>query len=133
MVNPQRVKFTSLSFEDLPDNVLRAQVELEWRGKRFQGTADTEGLEDQELICAAQAACRAIEAVVAESNTSFEYLRCEPVSAVGQDLAVVAVAVDSAVSHQYTVGVSQIRENLGDAAVRAALNATNRRLSALLE
>jgi hypothetical protein len=29
--------------------------------------------------------------------------------------------------------VAQIRENLGDAAVRAVLNATNRRLSALLE
>ena len=133
MTNPRRVKFASLSLEDLPDNVLRAFVELEWRGKIFYGTADTEWLEHQELICCARAACNALEAVVAESKTTFEYLQCEPVAAVGQTLAVVAVAIVSAVSHQYTIGASQIRDSPGDAAVRAVLSATNRRLSTLLE
>ena len=133
VVNPQRVKFIGLSYEDLPDNVMRSKVELEWQGQRYRGTADTECLEDQELISAAQAVCQALEAVVAGSNTSFEYLRCEAISAVGQSLAVVAVAVDSAVSHEYTVGISQIRDTPGNAAARAVLNATNRRMSALLE
>lgn len=133
MANPRRVKFTDLSFQDLPENVLRAQVELEWQGKTFKGCADAEWLENREFICAARAACQALERLVEGSNTSFEYLRCEPITAVGQRLAVVAVAVDSAVSHQYTVGVSRIRENPGNAAVRAVLNATNRRLSTILE
>ena len=133
VANPRRVKFTDLNFEDLPDNALRAQVELEWQGKRFQGTADAEWVEDREFICAARAACQALEMLVAGSNTSFEYLQCEPITAVGQMLAVVAVAVDSGVSHQYTVGVSRIKDDPGYAAVRAVLNATNRRLSTLLE
>jgi len=132
VTNPRRVKFTDLKFEYLPDNVLRASVELEWRAKTYQGTADTEWLEHQELICCARATCDALEAVTAESKTTFEYLQCEPVPAVGQTLAVVAVAIGSAVSHQYTIGVSQIKEIPGDAAVRAVLSATNRRLSTLL-
>ncbi|UCD25216.1 MAG: hypothetical protein JSW51_04645 [Gemmatimonadota bacterium] len=133
MVTPRRVKFTDLKFEYLPDNVLRARVELQWKGKTYHGTADTEWLEHQELICCAKATCNALEAVTAESKAKFEYLKCEPVTAVGQTLAVVAVAIGSAVSHQYTIGVSQIKENPGDSAVRAVLSATNRRLSTLLE
>ena len=133
VVNPRRVRFIGLSYEDLPGNVMRSKVELEWQGKRYCGTADTEWLEDQELISAAQAVCQALEAVVVGSNTSFDYLRCEEILAVGQSLAVVAVAVNSAVSHEYTVGISRIRETPGNAAVRAVLNATNRRLSTLLD
>ncbi|UCD25217.1 MAG: hypothetical protein JSW51_04650 [Gemmatimonadota bacterium] len=126
MVNPRRVKFTDLELEYLSDKVLRATVTLEWKEETYRGTAETEWIEHQELICCAKAACLALEAVTAKSKTEFEYLQCEPVTAVGQVLAVAAVAIGSAVSHQYMVGASQIKDSPGDSAVRAVLCATNR-------
>lgn len=132
MTTPRRVKFSKLTIEELPDNRLKASVELEWSGETYRGSADDILLENTEFACAAKAACEALEAVVAQTNTSFEYLSCQPVSSTGQDLAVAAVAVDSAASHQFSVGVCRIRDDAGQAAVRAVLNAANRRLATLL-
>jgi hypothetical protein len=132
VTTPRRVKFSTLILEELPENRLKASVELEWSGETYRGSADDVVIENTELACAAKAACEALEAVVAHTNTSFEYLSCQPVSSTGQDLAVAAVAVDSAASHQFSVGVCRIKDDAGQAAVRAVLNAANRRLATLL-
>ncbi len=132
MTAPRRVKFTNLTLEALPENRIRALVELEWSGETYTGSADDVAFENTEFSCAARAACEALEALVAHTSTSFEYLSCQPVSSTGQDLAVAAVAVDSAVSHQFSVGVCRIKEDAAHAAVRAVLNAANRRLATLL-
>jgi hypothetical protein len=132
VTTPRRVKFLNVRFEELSDNRLQAQVELEWDGETYRGSADDVLLEHTELSCAARAACVALESLVAHTRTSFEYLSCQPIASTGQALAVAAVAVDSAVSHQFSVGVCRIKEDPGPAAVRAVLNAANRRLATLL-
>jgi len=132
VTTPRRVKFSNLTFEELPENRLRASVELEWSGEKYCGSADDAVLENAELSCAARAACEALEALLAHTRTSFEYLSCQPISSHGEELAVAAVAVDTAANHQFSVGVCRIRNDAGDAAVRAVLNAANRRLATLL-
>jgi len=133
MTKPRRVKFVALKMDTSPDDRVRIQVDLEWRDVAYFGKAEEVLLEeDLEYMCAAKATCQALNNLVKDSETTFEYLKCEPVTAVGQELAVVAVAINSEAGHQYTVGVSRVRDDAPHAAVRAVLNAANRHLSALL-
>lgn len=133
MSKPRRVKFVTLHTETLPDNRIQVQVDLEWRDETYHGKAEEPLLkEDIEYACAAKAVCSALNDLVRPADTSFEYLKCEPVMAVGQELAVVAVAINVEGDHQYTVGVSRIRDDPPYAAVRAVLNAANRQLSSIL-
>jgi len=133
MSKPRRVKFVTLNTETLPDNRIRMQVDLEWRDETYYGKAEEPLLqEDVEYTCAAKATCSALNGLVEPAEASFEYLKCEPVTAVGQELAVVAVAINVEGDHQYTVGVSRVRDDAPYAAVRAVLNAANRQLSSLL-
>lgn len=128
----RRVRLAHVGTGDLPDNKLRVQVELEWAGETFVGTAEHVWCENAEFICAAKAACRALEAVVAKTHTTFEPLQSEAVSAVGRMLAVVALAIRSPEDNQYTVGVCAIGNDPAGASVRAVLSATNRRMTQLL-
>jgi hypothetical protein len=132
MPEQRRVRFLRLSVEDLPDNPLSARVELEWLGVTYQGTADVVWQENAEFICAAKATCSALEAVLQRAPVSFEYLKCEPTTAVGRLLAVAAVSVEAKDGAQYTVGVCPVGDDPADAAVRAVLSATNREVSRLL-
>ncbi len=132
MPEQRRVEFLRLSLEDLPDNRLSARVELEWLGVTYQGTADVVWQEHAEFVCAARATCRALEAVFECEPVSFEYLKCEPTTAVGRLLAVAAVSVRAKDGAQYTVGVCPVSDDPADAAVRAVLSATNREVSRLL-
>jgi hypothetical protein len=133
MTKPRRVKFVTLKADTLPDDRVRIQVDLEWRDETYCGKAEQALLEENlEYVCAAKATCEALNNLVKDADASFEYLKCEPVTAVGQELAVVAIAINSEGDHQYTVGVSRVRDDPPDAAVRAVLNAANRQLSNLL-
>ncbi len=133
MTKPRRVKFVALNMDTLPGDRVRMEVDLEWRDEAYSGTAEEVLLEeDVEFICAAKATCEALNSLVEGAGTTFEYLKCEPVTAVGQELAVVAVAIDVKGDHQYTVGVSRVRDDPPQASVRAVLNAANRQLSMLL-
>jgi len=128
----RRVRLATVGTGDLPDNKFRVQVELEWGGETYVGTAEQAWRENAEFICAANAACRALEAVVAPTGTKFEPLQSEAVSAVGRMLAVVALAIRSPDENQYTVGVCAITDDPAGASVRAVLSATNRRMTQLL-
>ena len=128
----RRVRLANVGLGDLPDNRLRVQVELEWCGETFVGMAEESWHESAEFTCAANAACRALEAVVEPTQTEFETLQCEAVRAVGRMLAVAAVAIHSPGGNQYTVGLCAIGEDPVGATVRAVLSATNRRMAQLL-
>ncbi len=128
----RRVRLVSVGTGDLPDNRLRVQVELEWGGEAYIGTAEEVWRENAEFTCAARATCRALEAVVAPTRTKFEPLQSEAVSAVGRMLAVVALAIRTSDDNQYTVGVCAITDDAAGASARAVLNATNRRLTQVL-
>ncbi|UCG86760.1 MAG: hypothetical protein JSW71_23175 [Gemmatimonadota bacterium] len=128
----RRVRLANVGTGDLPDNKLRVQVELEWGGETYVGMAEEVWRENAEFVCAANAACRALDAVVAPTHTRFEALQSEAVSAVGRMLAVVAVAIHSQGENQYTVGVCAIAGDPAGASVRAVLSATNRRMTRLL-
>jgi hypothetical protein len=117
---------------DLPDNRLRVQVELEWGDETFVGMAEEAWHDSAEFVCAADATCRALEAVVAETHAKFEALQSEGVRAVGRMLAVVAVEIKTPNVNQYTVGVCAINDDPVSATVRAILSATNRRMAQLL-
>ena len=129
----RRVRLTSVGLGDLPDNRLRVQVELEWDGKTFVGTAEETWHDNAEFVCAADATCRALEGVVAETHAEFETLQSEAVRAVGRMLAVVAVEIKTPDVSQYTVGVCAITDDPVSATVRAVLSATNRRMAHLLD
>ena len=128
----RRVRLVNVGTGDLPDNRLRVQVELEWGGETYIGTAEEVWRENAEFICAARATCRALEAVVAPTQTKFESLQSEAVSAVGRMLAVVALAIQASDGNQYTVGVCAITDDAAGASARAVLNATNRRMTQVL-
>ncbi len=133
MTKPRRVKFVNLTLDTLPEDKVHVEVELEWRGESYHGRTEEVLLqEDIEFTCAAKAACGALNTLMADRQTTFEYLKCEPITAVGQELAVVAVAIHVDGDNQYTVGVSRVRDDPPHAAVRAVLNAANRQLSILL-
>ena len=128
----RRVRLTRVGLGDLPNNRLRVQVELEWDGNAYVGTAEETWHENAEFVCAADATCRALEAVVAETDAKFESLQSEAVRAVGRMLAVVAVEISTPHVSQYSVGVCAITDDPVSATVRAILSATNRRMAQLL-
>ena len=128
----RRVRLTNVGLGDLPDNRLRVQVELEWGGEAYVGTAEEAWHENAEFVCAADATCRALEAVVAVTGAKFESLQSEAVRAVGRMLAVVAVEISTPEVNQYSVGVCAITDDPICATVRAILSATNRRMAQLL-
>jgi hypothetical protein len=126
MTKPRRVKFVSLILDTLPEDKVQVEVELEWRGESYYGrTKEVLLQEDIEFTCAARAACVALNTLMEDRQTTFEYLKCEPITAVGQELAVVAVAIHVDGDNQYTVGVSRVRDDPPHAAVRAVLNAAS--------
>ena len=132
MTEQRRVRFVGRDIQDLAEDQLRVQVELEWQGESYHGTADEVWRENAEFVCGARATCKALAAVTAAKSTTFTYLKCEPVTAVGSLLVIAAVSVESKGNKQYTVGVCPLVDDPVDAAVRAVLSATNRSMSLLL-
>jgi hypothetical protein len=122
----RRVRFVDAALDRPRVGLAIARVELEWAGRRFDGTAEGEGGSPCELRVSAQATLRALEAVL-DGQVSFELVGIKAIRIFDQDLVSVILRSPD-VPDRRLVGVSLVLIDPYRSAALAVLNATNRLL-----
>ena len=124
-MSQRRLRFDRADARDQQDGQCRVQVTLTF-GDRIIETSATESSEGKgPLKAAAEATLRAIEGAV-EGRFTCSLVDLDHVNALGKDLVAALVDVSFEGRVVQVFGSCQLSGNEIDAAVKAALNATNR-------
>ncbi|HEX8183616.1 MAG TPA: alpha-isopropylmalate synthase regulatory domain-containing protein [Blastocatellia bacterium] len=121
----RRLRFDHVDISEESDGRCRAQVTIAFGQRVIKTTAADDGGGTGPLRAAAVATLKAIEEA-AEGRFSSSLADLDHVNALGKDLIAVLVDVEFEGRQVQVFGSCQIGANDVDAAVKAALNATNR-------
>jgi hypothetical protein len=121
----KRLRFDHAEVERGPGNETRVKVKLSFGQRIIEATASGAGDEQSALKVAAEAALKAVEESV-DSRFTCSLADVDRVTALGKDLIAVLVNVRFEERDVQVFGSCQISGNEIDAAVKSALNATNR-------
>ena len=124
-LSPKRLRFDRAVEHDEDNSICRAEVTFSFADRAIQADARHSSEGSGRLKAACAAAFKAIEKVV-EDRFKCELVDLDHVNALGKDLIAVLVNVDFEGKQVQVFGSCQVAGNEIDAAVKAALNATNR-------
>lgn len=122
----RRVRFVDVEIREVRAAIGRGTVSLEWGGHVAAGEAEGANTPSGEVRIAAEAALRALEAVI-RGAISFHLVGVKAMRVFDSDLIVVLVRASSGEGASL-VGAALVAEAPTRAAVLAVLNATNRLL-----
>lgn len=121
----KRLRFDRVEMLKQEDGLTRVQVTFSYLDESIQASAAVTGDETSQLKAAALATLDAIRQA-AEDCFTCELADLDRVNALGKDLIAVLVNIDFQGKQLQVFGSCQITGSEIDAAVKAALNATNR-------
>lgn len=128
----ERAKFLDFGFARLANGRCRANVVLErTQGERYEGASDGLGSRAGELRCAAEAATRALGAMLAE-RVRFDLLGVKAVRAFDATVVIVSLSCHNGIPATRLVGSCITDGEVNRCAALAVLNATNRFLGNIL-
>lgn len=122
----RRVRFVGLDLQRPHVGIIQARVQLDWTGDRCIGEAEGEGGSAGEIRVCAQAAVRALEAVL-KGEVTFVLVGTKAIRIFDNDLVAVLLHCPQAPDRRL-IGVSLVTADPNRAASLAVLNATNRLL-----
>lgn len=121
-----RVRFEGLETKNLEGGRASVRVVLRWHeGEHFVGVAEGRSSDAGILRCAAEATARALELAVGE-RIRLAVIGVETVEAFEAVLVIVGLSSRLNDEQRRLVGSCVIKGEMGDAAARAVLSATNR-------
>jgi hypothetical protein len=121
----KRLKYDQAEVEGGPGERCRVEVTFSFAERKIKASGAVEGNDGGALKAAALATLTAVEEAV-EKRFSCNLADIDHVNALGKDLIAVLVNVDFEGKQVQVFGSCQISGSEIDAAVKAALNATNR-------
>ncbi|HVF88578.1 MAG TPA: hypothetical protein VNH22_00835 [Blastocatellia bacterium] len=121
----KRLKYDHAEFNEEPDERCRVEVTFSFAERKIKATGTAASSDGGALKAAALATLTAVEEAV-EKRFSCNLADIDHVNALGKDLIAVLVNVDFEGKQVQVFGSCQIAGSEIDAAVKAALNATNR-------
>lgn len=122
----RRVRFVGLELARPHVGTIHARVQLDWSEQRYTGEAEGEGGSAGEIRVCAQAAVRALEAVLGGEAT-FSLVGTKAIRIFDNDLVAVLLHCPQAPDRRL-IGVSLVAADPNRSASLAVLNATNRLL-----